>query len=108
MSVCDFVVNTHDSFSYTSDAAAIGIPSVVYTGNYIDKNKRNDCYKLFELCHEEGYVLDLKEAMAKVAKKEQVKTVPMSNVSSQLVRAMTKHLANTYMHSKHHGNGISL
>lgn len=108
LSVCDFVVNTHDSFSYTSDAAAIGIPSVVYTGNNIDKTKRNDCYKLFELCHEEGYVLDLKEAMAKVAKKEQVKTVPMSNVSSQLVRAMTKHLANTYTHSKHHGNGISL
>ena len=108
MSVCDFVVNTHDSFSYTSDAAAIGIPSVVYTGNNIDKTKRNDCYKLFEECHKKGHVIDLQEAMAKVAKKEQVKTVPMSNVSSQLVSAMTKQLANTYTRSKHHGNGISL
>lgn len=108
LSVCDFVVNTHDSFSYTSDAAAIGIPSVVYTGNNIDKTKRNDCYKLFEECHKKGHVIDLQEAMAKVAKKEQVKTVPMSNVSSQLVSAMTKQLANTYTRSKHHGNGISL
>lgn len=108
LSVCDFVVNTHDSFSYTSDAAAIGIPSVVYTGNNIDKTKRNDCYKLFEECHKKGHVIDLQEAMAKVAKKEQVKTVPMSNVSSQLVSAMTKQLANTYTLSKHHGNGISL
>ena len=59
LDVCEFVVNTHDSFSYTSDAAALGIPSVVYTGNHIDKERRPDCYKLFDLCHEGGYAIKL-------------------------------------------------
>lgn len=63
---------------------------------------------MFEECHKKGYVIDLQEAMAKIAKKEQVKTVPMSNVPSQLVSAMTKHLANIYTLSKHHGNGIGI
>ncbi|MBR2299211.1 MAG: hypothetical protein IJ870_01395 [Alphaproteobacteria bacterium] len=63
LNICEFVVNTHDSFSYTSDAAALGIPSVVYTGNYIDKERRPDCYKLFDLCHQKGYVISLDEAL---------------------------------------------
>jgi len=94
LDVCNFVVNTHDSFSYTSDAAALGIPSVVYTGNFIDKNRRPDCYKLFDLCHKGGYVVSLDEAIAKIEKGEAIKTKKMDDVSTQLVKAMEKSLGN--------------
>jgi len=95
LDVCEFVVNTHDSFSYTSDAAALGIPSVVYTGNFIDKERRPDCYKLFDLCYEDGYVLSLDEAIDKIEKGEVLKTKKMDDVATQLVRAMDKSLSNT-------------
>jgi len=88
LSVCSFVVNTHDSFSYTSDAAALGITSVVYTGNKIDSERRPDCHKLFSLCHESGYVVSLDEALTKITKKEKLATKPMSGVSSQIIQGM--------------------
>ena len=92
LNVCEFVVNTHDSFSYTSDAAALGIPSVVYTGNFIDEKRRPDCYKLFDLCHEKGYVISLDEAIRKIERGEEIKTKKMDDVSTQLVGAMVKSL----------------
>lgn len=96
LDVCDFVVNTHDSFSYTSDAAALGIPSVVYTKNFIDKSRRPDCYKLFDLCHEGGYAVSLDEAIDKIEKGEKLKTKKMDSVSTQLVKAMGYALINTH------------
>ena len=95
LDVCQFVINTHDSFSYTSDAAALGIPSVVYTGNFIDKERRPDCYKLFDLCHEKGYVISLDEAISKIEHGEELKTKKMDDVSTQLVKAMHKSLSNS-------------
>ena len=95
LDVCEFVVNTHDSFSYTSDAAALGIPSVVYTGNFIDKNRRPDCYKLFDLCHKGGYAISLDEALGQIERGESLKTKKMDDVSTQLVKAMAKSLGNT-------------
>ena len=94
LDVCEFVVNTHDSFSYTSDAAALGIPSVVYTGNYIDKERRPDCYKLFDLCHEGGYAISLDEAMERLERGKSLQTKKMDSVSNQLVKAMAKSLGN--------------
>lgn len=94
LDVCEFVVNTHDSFSYTSDAAALGIPSVVYTGNHIDKERRPDCYKLFDLCHEGGYAISLDEAIARLDRGETLQTKKMDSVSNQLVKAMAKSLGN--------------
>lgn len=94
LDVCDFVVNTHDSFSYTSDAAALGIPSVVYTGNFIDKEKRPDCYKLFDLCNKDGYAIALDEALDKIGRGESLQTKKMDDVSTQLVKAMAKSLSN--------------
>lgn len=95
LDVCEFVINTHDSFSYTSDTAALGIPSIVYTGNFIDKNRRPDCYKLFDLCHKGGYAISLDEAIAKIEHGEPLKTKKMDDVSTQLVKAMVKSLSNT-------------
>ena len=94
LDVCDFAVNTHDSFSYTSDAAALGIPSVVYTGNFIDQNRRPDCCKLFDLCHKGGYAISLDEAISKIEKEEAIKTKKMDDVSTQLIKAMKKSLDN--------------
>jgi len=96
------VVNTHDSFSYTSDAAALGIPSVVYTGNFIDKQRRPDCYKLFDLCHQKGYVISLDEAIEKINKEEKLTTKKMDDVSTQLVKAMKKSLSLEHEHIKKH------
>ena len=100
LNVCDFVVNTHDSFSYTSDAAALGIPSVVYTGNFIDEQRRPDCYKLFDLCHQKGYVISLDEAIEKINKGEKLSTKKMDDVSTQLVKAMKKSLSLEQEHIK--------
>lgn len=95
LDVCEFVVNTHDSFSYTSDAAALGIPSVVYTGNFIDQSRRPDCYKLFDLCQKGGYAISLDEALVRIERGESLKTKKMDDVSTQLVKAMAKSLGNT-------------
>ena len=53
------VINTHDSFSYTSDAAVLGIPSIVYAENKIDFEKRQDCKKLFEICEKGNHIVSL-------------------------------------------------
>ena len=94
-----FVINTHDSFSYTSDAAALGIPSVVYTENEIDKT-RPDCHKLFKICSERGYAVDLKEATDMVKKGKELKTKSMDNVSKQLVNRMKQCRDNAYFNNK--------
>jgi len=86
---CAFVVNTHDSFSYTSDVAAVGIPSVVYTGNFIDKT-REDCRRLYEICHQNGYVLNLEEAESLIQGGQTVKTKKMRGVSSQIISYLNK------------------
>ena len=87
---CNFVVNTHDSFSYTSDAAALGIPSVVYTGNEIDFDQRPDCRKLFEICEKEGYAVSLDDAIKQLNSGKKPHTKTLSGVSEQLVQAMIK------------------
>ncbi|MBQ8481522.1 MAG: mitochondrial fission ELM1 family protein [Alphaproteobacteria bacterium] len=87
LDVCDFVVNTHDSFSYTSDVAALGIPSVVYTGNEIGETRR-DCHKLFELCHTAGYVVSLEEAINIIAEGGKISTTPITKVSKQILSAL--------------------
>ncbi len=84
---CTFVVNTHDSFSYTSDSAAIGIPSVVYTGNAIDE-RRKDCIKLYDVCHEKGYVLNLSEAVKLVQESKSIQTKKMENVATQIIQGL--------------------
>lgn len=95
LNACDFVVNTHDSFSYTSDAAALGIPSVVYTGNEIDFNQRPDCRKLFEICEKEGYAVSLDTAMEQLNSGKELSTKTLSGVSEQLVQAMNSLNLNT-------------
>ena len=88
LDVCDFVVNTHDSFSYTSDAAALNITSVVYTGNEIDFSSRPDCKKLFDICEKGGYAISLDQALDKLTKGQTLKTKELTGVSKQLVQAM--------------------
>ena len=100
LALCEFVVNTHDSFSYTSDAAALGLPSVVYNGNFIDKEKRPDCYKLFDLCHKKGYVLSLDEAVEKIENGQKIETKKMDSVSFQLVKAINCFLSKSRCISK--------
>lgn len=90
LDVCEIVVNTHDSFSYTSDAATLGITSLVYTGNFIDKKLRYDCYKLFDLCQAEGYVMDLQDALLKLENHEKISTIKMPDVNSQILEALCK------------------
>lgn len=99
LNVCDFVVNTHDSFSYTSDAAALGIPSVVYTGNQIDFKRRPDCQKLFEICEKDGYAISLDTAMKQLAAGQKLHTRTLSGVSEQLVRIMAQRQNNTNIRS---------
>ncbi len=60
LSVSNIVIGTMDSFSYTSDTAALGIKTAVYGDMDIDPNKRPDCHRLFEACKNK-YVLDLKD-----------------------------------------------
>ena len=100
LDVCDFVVNTHDSFSYTSDAAALGITSVVYTGNQIDFARRPDCKKLFEQCEKAGYVISFDTAIHTLDQYEELKTKPMLGVSAQLVKAMKEKIAKERIHQK--------
>ena len=73
MSVCDFVVNTHDSFSYTSDAAAIGISSVVYTGNNIDKKNAMIVINCLKSVIKKDMLLICKKQWQKSLKKNRLK-----------------------------------
>lgn len=89
LDICDFVVNSHDSFSYTSDVAALGIPSVVYTGNEIGE-PRFDCHKLFKLCHEAGYTISLNEAVQTIKSGQKIKTKPLAKTSKQIIDTLKK------------------
>jgi len=89
---CKAVVNTHDSFSYTSDAAVLGIPSIVYTENEIDAKKRPDCGKLFQLCQKAGYVVSLDDAIETLSRGEEVQTKKMQGVNGQILSSMKKTL----------------
>lgn len=60
LSVSDIVIGTMDSFSYTSDTAALGIKTAVYADMEIDPAKRPDCHRLFQSCKDK-YVLDLND-----------------------------------------------
>lgn len=99
LDVCDFVVNTHDSFSYTSDAAALNITSVVYTGNEIDFARRPDCQKLFDICEKDGYAISLDKAMDSLTKGQALKTKELTGVAKQLVNAMNNTRQNQYTKS---------
>lgn len=54
------VIGTKDSFSYTSDSAALGIKTAVYADMFIDEKKRPDCNKLFHSLKNK-YVFDLND-----------------------------------------------
>lgn len=60
LSVSDIVVGTKDSFAYTSDTAALGIKTAVYSDMYIDPKKRPDCDRLFASVKDK-YVFDLND-----------------------------------------------
>ena len=60
LSVSDIVVGTKDSFAYTSDTAALGIKTAVYSDMYIDPEKRPDCDRLFASVKDK-YVFDLND-----------------------------------------------
>lgn len=51
-------VSTMDSFSYTSDAAVLGIKTAVYSGVSINR-ERLDCKRLYDICCKRGYIVDL-------------------------------------------------
>ncbi len=84
-----FVVNTWDSFSYTSDASALGITSAVYDGNTIDTEQRPDCKKLFDHCLEQKYIKRFDDAFISLPDKMK-KTQPMAPVNTVLVASMEK------------------
>ncbi len=86
-----FVVNTWDSFSYTSEAAALGITSVVYKGNSIDTLSRPDCKKLLENCEQAGYIKILDESFINLADKDK-KTKIMPVVNQVIYGEMKKRL----------------
>ncbi len=86
-----FVVNTWDSFSYTSDIAPLGITSVVYDGNYIDITQRPDCKKLFDHCLANNYIHRLDDKFIALPA-ELKKTKPMTPVNNVLISAMKKSL----------------
>ncbi len=88
LSVSDMVINTHDSFSYTSDAAVLGIPSIVYAENKIDFEKRQDCKKLFEICEKGNHIVSLPKAIQLISCQKEVKTEGMKPVNEQIVVAM--------------------
>ena len=60
LSVSDIVVGTKDSFSYTSDTAALGIKTAVYGDMFIDPEKRPDCGRLLNSVKDK-YVFDLND-----------------------------------------------
>lgn len=53
-------VGTMDSFSYTSDAIALGIKTAVYSGMEIN-DERPDCRNLYNDCLQKGCIIDLEK-----------------------------------------------
>ena len=75
-----FVLNTWDSFSYTSDAASLGITSIVYNGNYINTQNREDCKNLLDNCNNAGYIKIFDEDFINLPEKDKkTKIMPIVN-----------------------------
>ena len=91
---CKAVINTHDSFSYTSDIAVLGITSIVYTENKIDAKKRPDCGRLFRMCQKKGYVISLDEAVKTLSQGKEILTKKMPGINKQLLSDMKKIINN--------------
>ena len=79
LSVSDIVVGTKDSFSYTSDTAALGIKTAVYSDMYIDPAKRPDCDRLFNSVKNK-YVFDLNDPRV-FDTKEVLPVLPQTNAT---------------------------
>lgn len=94
-----FVLNTWDSFSYTSDVAVLGITSVVYDGNKIDTSKRPDCKKLLEICKQNGYIKIFDDDFIKLDDKSK-KTTPMKVVNKVIVEEMQNRTQNLALEKK--------
>ncbi|MBE6445578.1 MAG: hypothetical protein E7019_06000 [Alphaproteobacteria bacterium] len=84
-----FVVNTWDSFSYTSDAAALGITSVVYNGNYINTTRREDCKRLLDNCRDAGYIKIFDDDFINLSNEDK-KTKIMPIVNKVICKEMQK------------------
>lgn len=89
LSVCTKVCYTWDTFSYTSDAAVLGIPTLVYTGNKISL-LRSDCHKLYKTCRDKSFILNLEEDMCFIEKGFCIETLPMEDVCTQIVYEIYK------------------
>lgn len=89
LSVCTKVCYTWDTFSYTSDASVIGITTLVYTGNKISL-QRSDCHKLYKTCRDKSFILNLDEDICFVKKGYCIETLPMEDVSTQIVNEIDK------------------
>lgn len=79
LSVSNIVVGTKDSFSYTSDTAALGIRTAVYADMFIDPDKRPDCDRLFNSVKNK-YVFDLNDPRV-FNPKETLPVLPQTNAT---------------------------
>lgn len=79
LSVSNIVVGTKDSFSYTSDTAALGIRTAVYADMFIDPAKRPDCDRLFNSVKNK-YVFDLNDPRV-FDPKETLPVLPQTNAT---------------------------
>ena len=79
LSVSNIVVGTKDSFSYTSDTAALGIRTAVYADMFIDPVKRPDCDRLFNSVKNK-YVFDLNDPRV-FNPKETLPVLPQTNAT---------------------------
>lgn len=75
----NIVVGTKDSFSYTSDTAALGIRTAVYADMFIDPAKRPDCDRLFNSVKNK-YVFDLNDPRV-FDPKETLPVLPQTNAT---------------------------
>ena len=87
LSVCDIYIGTYDSFSYTAEGAALGLTTVVYTKNKID-DTRPDCRKLYQLCHDAGYVMSVDEMLLRLKNHKDLYTLKMPDTTLQIVKAL--------------------
>mgnify|MGYP000001290640 FL=1 len=86
LSVSDIVVGTKDSFSYTSDTAALGIKTAVYSDMHIDPAKRPDCDRLLNSVKNK-YVYDLNDPRV-FDPKETLPVLPQTNAT--IINAVKK------------------
>lgn len=102
LSVCSVIVNTYDSFSYTSDSAVLGIPSLVYDENEIDIKRRPDCNNLFQICKKRGYILCLSDIIKELNKNKKIKiqTKKMESVNKQIISMIKKDFLKNFFFKK--------